>query len=240
MMGFIWRLCLLALFSVHEACADTLEIQASGQKINLVYWAAQSKVQYGGLLIVAGGGPQDGIRVLKRLCRRLSKSGWSVALLNATQSQDKANWTAQLPEALSALRQKNISNLVLLHYGAQLEPLLDYFSKLQQVNGLILLSAFDLKSPKESAALLEKISFPVFDLIGQFDYGTVRRQASLRRKTADSNNYLQVKLPGAAHDYAYTDAMLAAYLHGWMKHLTPKKSLNTLPVSGPPTLRVRN
>ncbi|CDZ76943.1 hypothetical protein BN59_01222 [Legionella massiliensis] len=240
MMRFFLGLCLLAVFSVHEVCAETLEIQASGQKTKLTYWAAQSKIQYGGLLIVAGGEPQDGIRVLKKLCRRLSKSGWSVAFLNAYQLGDKANWTAQLPEALSALRQKNISNLVLLHYGAQLGPLLDYFSKLQQINGLILLSAFDLKSPTESAASLEKIAFPVFDMVGQFDYDTVSRQAALRRKTVHSNNYLQYKLPGAAHDYAYTDAMLAAYLHGWMRHLAPKKTPDNLSAGGPPTLRIRN
>lgn len=233
--------CIILLIA--EAQADGLEIEVKGKKQFLPYWEAQYKTSYGALLIISGSGAKDGLILMTRLGKRLSRLGWSVVLLSINESQDQSGWTTQLPVVLSALRQRNNNNLVVLHYGAKLYSLLDYFAKLQQINGLILLSAFEEEKPKDTSGLIADIRFPVFDLVGQFDYGRVIEQAKVRFKVKPNKKYSQIKFPGAAHDYCYTRKILAAYIHGWMKNLAPRETLNGLSVdstkrfAGPPVLR---
>lgn len=223
MMRLLLGFCLLVVLTIADAKPESLEIQAGGQKISLPYWPAQGKQPHGGILIVEGGAPWDGSRVLYKLAPKLAKLGWSVALLNANQQTDKAAWIMLLPDVLSNLRQKSNTRTVLLHYGAQLHTLVDYFAKPQskQVNGLILLSAFEQMDSKDLLALLQKVPFPVFDIIGQFDYVTVLEQAAVRKKNNQNKRYFQLLFPGAAHDYSYTQKMLTAYMHGWMLKLKP-------------------
>ncbi|ARG96843.1 alpha/beta hydrolase [Legionella micdadei] len=222
-MKLLIRMCILVIFIITESKAENLEIQVNGLKISLTYWSAQNKKAHGGILIIKGDPFWEGFALSPNLAKRFAKLGWSVAILDTNQQQDKLTWIDVLPEALSNLRQKNNQRIVVLYYGAQLKSLLGYFSKLQskQVNGLILLSAFDESSSNETLDMLKKIPFPVFDVVGQFDYSTVLRQATLRRENNHSNQYIALQFPGATHDYLYTRNMLVGYLHGWMKHLRP-------------------
>ncbi|KTC85923.1 DUF3530 family protein [Legionella drozanskii] len=213
-------ICLLVILTISEGKAENLEIQANGQKISLAYWPAQTKKQYGGILIVKEEPFGEGFTISTNLAKRFAKLGWSVAILDA-QQKDRMAWIGQLPDALSNLRQKTNKRIVLLYYGSQLQVLLGYFSKLQakQVNGLILLSAFSEPMAKDEPELLKKIAFPVLDIMGQFDYTPVLNQIAARRKTNQNPQYRVIQLPGATHDYLYNRRMLVAYLHGWMKHL---------------------
>lgn len=220
-MQLLLGFCLLFLLNFSEVKAADLEIVVKDQKIALPYWPYKNKTQLGGVLIVHGGQSDDGLILVDKLGKQLAKFGWSVALLNIKTQAAAVPWIEQLPEALSALRQKDNDRIVLLHYGSELQVLMGYFAKLQskQVNGLILLSAFDQSKDKDSSELLQKLSFPLLDIIGQFDYETVLKQAAVRQQNNQNKEYLYVQLPGGSHDYSYIEKLLLAYLHGWMKKL---------------------
>ncbi|MFC3909165.1 alpha/beta hydrolase [Legionella dresdenensis] len=237
---------LLLLFITWQGTAlaeQTLEIQVKQQKIALPYWKAEHKA-LGGVLIIQGGEPAHGSIFLRSLAGFLAKLEWSVLLLNTQQTGTP--WIEQLPEGLSILRQQKIKRIVVVHYGAQAQQTLEYFNKLQakQVNGLILLSAYDIPLPKEQMMISDKLRFPVFDIAGQFDYPEVLLQMKARvhqqaEQAVENANpeqtvksYQSLIFPGAGHDYAYTRRMLAAYLGGWMSKLTEEK-LAQAPVKPP-------
>ena len=225
-------LSLLVIFSLTAVRADTFETQANGQKAPVNFLPAQGEGQHGGILIVGSGAPWDHSELLPKLGGHFAKLGWSVALLDASQQIDKPTWVESLPEILSTLRQKNNKRTILLYYGSQMHFLLEYFSKPQskQVNGLILLSAFDQFEAKDSVLLLQKLPFPVLDVVAQFDYGTILEQAAVRKKNNQSKSYRQVRFPGAVHDYYHTRRMLSYHLHSWMLNLQPTE------IAGPPVV----
>ena len=184
-MRLFIALVLLVIFSLTEVRADTFGTpQANGQKAPVIFLPAQGEAQHGGILIVGSGAPWDHSELLPKLGEHFARLGWSVALLDASQQIDKPTWVESLPEILSTLRQKNNKRTILLYYGSQMHLILEYFSKPQskQVNGLILLSAFDQLEAKDSILLLQKLPFPVLDVVGQFDYGTILEQAAVRKK----------------------------------------------------------
>jgi len=202
------------------SCAvASLEIQVKQQKIMVPYWKGV-RTPHGGVLIIQGGDPVYGEIFLKSLASYLADSGWSVILLN-TQFQASTPWVDQLPEGLSLLRKQKNNRIIVIHYGNELQTTLGYFTKQQskQVNGLILLSAFDLPIPKETIILSEKIRFPVYDIVGQFDYQDVLLQMQARKEQSTAKQYITMKFPGAQHDYAYTRRLLANFLSGWMLHI---------------------
>ncbi|WP_051131957.1 hypothetical protein [Legionella tunisiensis] len=149
-MQLLLGFCLLLFVNFSGAKAADLEIQVKGQKIMLPYWPATGKQLQGGIVMVQGELANEGFLLLNNLAPQFAQLGWSVLLINPAGQQGSISWIEQLPEALSALRQKVNNRLVLLHYGDQLQIVVDYFSKLQskQVNGLILLSAFDQSEKK--------------------------------------------------------------------------------------------
>lgn len=220
-MQLLLGFCLLLFLNFSGAKAADLEVQVKGQKIILPYWAAAGKQLQGGLVIVQGELANEGFLLVNNLAEQFSQLGWAVILLNSAEQKGSIPLIEQLPEALSALRQKDNKRLVLLHYGDQLQVSVDYFSKLQskQVNGLIFLSAFDQPEKKDLSELLQKITFPMVDLTGQFDYQVVLEQAATRHDSMQNKSYLSTQIPGAEHDYYYTQQLLVAYLHGWMKKL---------------------
>ncbi len=57
------------------------------------------------------------------------------------------------------------------------------------------------------------------DLTGQFDYQLVLEQAATRHDSMQNKSYIATQIPGADHNYYYTQQLLVAYLHGWMKKL---------------------
>lgn len=220
-MQLLLGLCLLFFLNFSVAKAADLEIQVKGQKIMLPYWPATGRQLQGGLVMVQGELANEGFLLLNNLAIQFAKLGWAVLLINSAGQQGSTSWIEQLPEALSALRQKENKRLVLLHYGDQLQLSVDYFNKLQskQVNGLILLSAFDQPVKEDLPKLLRKITFPVVDLTGQFDYQLVLEQAATRHDSMQNKSYITTQIPGADHNYCFARQLLVAYLHGWMKKL---------------------
>lgn len=206
----------LLLFLMQSiAFAEKLDITVNQAKISLPYWKANT-TQYGAVLIVKGGPPQWST-LLAQFAKRLKHTGWSVALLNCNPG-NATPWVDQIPEAISALRQDKNNRIVLVHYGDQLNQSLAYFSKPQakMINGLIMLSAYDDQSnldPKQS------VRFPLYDIAGQFDYDNVLRQMKNRTRVFKQPEYKAIEMPGAQHDYEYSQAMVLSFMHGWMSKL---------------------
>lgn len=204
------------------ATPSGLELQINGKKTSIPFWTAQGAQSHGAILLVQGGPFSDGGYILlSSLAELFAKKGWSVAIFAAGQQGDKTPWIDNLPEAMASLRKKGGDRLVLLHYGDQLKPLIDYFNKPQskRVNGLALLSAFQLVQDKDSDVAIEKIPFPLVDIIGQFDYATVIEQAARREQNKPKQSYIQREIPGANHDYDHQQILVVAYLHAWMMKL---------------------
>ena len=61
--------------------------------------------------------------------------------------------------------------------------------------------------------------FRLFDIAGQFDYDSVLSQIELRGREFKQHNYLSIVMPGAHHEYEYTQKLLLAFIHGWMTKL---------------------
>lgn len=195
--------------------AEQLEIKIDQNSVNLPYWPAR-KEQYGAVLIVQGSEQPQWSELLAGLAKQLAQNGWSVVLLNCTNNS--IPWLEQIPETISTLRKNKNKRIVMIHYGEQLNLSLDYFSKPQSkmINGLVLLSAYDHSSDENTWLSLR---FPIFDVTGQFDYDPIRQQMRLREKEYKRKNYLAVEIPGADHDYEYSQQLLVAYVHGWMAKL---------------------
>ncbi|KTD47112.1 ATPases involved in biogenesis of archaeal flagella [Legionella rubrilucens] len=210
---------LLGFLLIARAEVSTLEINVNQKKVALPYWAPDMKSK-GGVVILFGDPPVYGIQFGKSLAEQLAKRGWSAVVVTADSGTGKDSWIDQVPEALAALRQKNNNRMMVVHYGNKLRVTLDYFSKPQskKVNGLILISAYDKPEQKDILDLLEKVNFPTMDIVGQFDYGFVLKQAKERRNQVGGaeKNYQNLTMPGARHQYWYAIPMLVAYLNGWM------------------------
>jgi len=215
----------LSLFNA--SFAEDLEIKVNQKSIKLPYWPAQ-KLNYGGVIVVRGGDPVQWSESLAHLSQLLAQNGWSTVLLNCNPEID-VPWLSQLPEAISILRQNKNKRIVLIHYGEQLNMTLDYFSKPQgkTINGLVLLSAQD---DKESTVKPETLRFPIFNIEGQFDYENVKDQFTARNKALLSPTYSAREIPGADHDYTYTQELLVSFLTGWMLRI-PESTVSAPPIN---------
>jgi hypothetical protein len=196
--------------------ADKLNITVDQSTISLPYWQAK-KIHYGAVIIVRGGQQPEWSQLLADFAKQLARTGWSSVLLNCDKGTTLP-WIDQIPEVISTLRQNKNRRIILIHYGEQLNQSLDYFSKPQSkmINGLVMLSAYDLDNKSDSSV---KLRFPLFDIAGQFDYDMVLSQMQYRGKEFKDRNYMAVEMPGAQHDYEYSKKLLVAYIHGWMAKL---------------------
>ena len=150
-----------------------------------------------------------------------------MVLLNCTN--DKViPWIDQLPKVISTLRQDNNTRIVLVHYGDQLNQSFEYFSKPQSkmVNGLVMISAFDGRNARKATP---RLRFPLFDIAGQFDFNEVLNQMSERKKDFKQQKYLSIEMPGAHHDYEYSEKLLLSFVHGWMSNL-PASEIHSPPI----------
>ncbi|CCD06397.1 TPA: DUF3530 family protein [Legionella pneumophila] len=215
-MNQIKWIVLLFCFVVSNVFADKLDITVDQKKIILPYWLSRP-VSYGAVIIVSGGETAQWSLLLEQFAKGLSRNGWSVVLLNCTKN-NSIPWINQLPEVISTLRQNNNKRIVLVHYGDQLNLALEYFSKPQSkmINGLVMLSAYDLNRNLQK---VPRLRFPLFDIVGQFDYDMVRQQRKSREEKFKENSYLAIDIPGATHDYQYSQQLLLAFVHGWMAKL---------------------
>lgn len=193
--------------------AGELAIKHDGKTINVPYWPASEKQPHYGAVILAHGGAAEWSELLAHIAARLGRIGWSAVLLNC-DADNSDTWVEQIPGVISTLRQNKNYRIVLIHYGEQLQPTIDYFTKPQakMINGLILLSAFN--EPQEST--IPALRFPLFDITGQFDYDKVANQAAERKQQLQQRSYTLVEIPGAAHDYEYSRNLLVSFIHGWM------------------------
>lgn len=215
-------------FSLLNLCfADELEIKLNQKSVKLPYWPA-ARLNFGGVIIVRGGQPIQWSEPMANLAKILAQDGWSTVLLNVSPDID-GPWLSQVPEAISSLRQNKNKRIVLIHYGAELNMTLDYFSKPQgkTINALVLLSAYD---EKESTVKPETLRFPIFDLDGQFDYEPIQAQFSARNQSFKSATYTQMQIPGADDEYNYSLDLLASFLTGWMLRI-PESTVSAPPIS---------
>lgn len=227
--------CVLLLMLPMTYASKTLEIDVNQQKVALPYWSPLKKTK-GGILVIYGDKPIYGQVLGEDLGQHLADLGWTVVLINAQSDKQDDKWVDQIPEALAALRMKENNRLIVIHYGEKLFLSLDYFAKPQskQVNGLVLLSAYDDPVKKESLELLGKLSFPTYDITGQFDYEEVAEQAKSRREAnSQDSDYRVLLIPGARHQYLYALRTVAIYLHGWMLKL-PQNEPAKPPIVAPP------
>ncbi|MCE3045833.1 alpha/beta hydrolase family protein [Legionella sp. 16cNR16C] len=216
---------LLFLFQPQAVLADDhIKINVNQEEIELPFWEARQKETKGGIILLQGGKPAGGAEFSRKLADSLAKAGWSVTLLNS-DLRVKTPWIEQLPEAMSTLRQRNSNRLIMIHYGDELDLSLNYFSKPQskQVNGLVLLSAFQSKPDEKTTreTLGKGLRFPVYEIYAQFDYEAVKhsaQQLKLQLKKAGSRSF---QVPGSSHDYYYSTDLLKNYLNGWMSRLNP-------------------
>lgn len=201
--------------------AGQLGIKVNKVSIALPYWEAK-KTQYGAVVIVKGGEQPQWSPLLAHFAKQLSQYGWSVVLLNCNKNVT-IPWISQLPPAIGALRKAKNNRIILLHYGDQLTQSLDYFSKPQAkgINGMILLSAFD--DQKNINPQTSSFRFPLFDIVGQFDYDWIVDQMLERGTQYKRPNYLALEVPGAQHDYEYSRDILLSFVHGWMIKLPESK-----------------
>lgn len=215
-MNQLLTIILFCFFLIPSSFSADLEIKVNQKPIKLPYWPAHDPI-HGGVIIVRGGMPVQWSDFLANFAKLLADNGWSTVLLNCSPEVTEP-WINQLPEAISTLRQEKNKRIVLIHYNEELNTTLDYFSKPQgkMINGLILLSAFDLKSTTIAASALR---FPVFDVVGQFDYDNVESQIAERKEQFKSPTYRFKEIPGADHEYAYAGELLASFLNGWMLRL---------------------
>lgn len=181
------------------------------------YWSAIKK-HYGAVILVKGGSQTYWSQFLAHIAEQLAVSGWSVVLLNCI-SDTNVPWIKQLPEVINVLRQHKNKRITLIHYGDQLSQTLEYFSKPQakMINGLVMVSAYD--DEEHSLNNPPKFRFPLFDVAGQFDYDDVLTQMEQRQIEFKKNNYRAVEMPGAHHDYQYSQELLLSFVHGWMAKL---------------------
>lgn len=217
-MNYFARIAVLFFLITSAPRADVLEIKIQPSIIvNLPYWPANSN-HYGAVLLVRGGEQfASPPFLLTNFADQLSQYGWSVVLLNCNEDRS-IPWIEQLPKTISVLREANNKRIILVHYGEQLNQSLEYFGKPQSkmINGLVMLSAYDEQPNLEK---MPSLRFPLFDIAGQFDYDAVLYQMEMRGKGFRHNNYLAVEMPGAHHDYQYSQQMLLAFIHGWMAKL---------------------
>jgi hypothetical protein len=221
---------LSALFFYSFSFAADLEIKVNQKPVKLPYWSA-TPPNKGGVIIIRGGEPGEVSEALNHLANLLANNGWSTVILNGN-AKSTDPWLAQLPEAISALRQDKNKRIVVIHYGEQLNMTLDYFSKPQGkgINGLILLSAYDVEDTKVKP---ESIHLPIFDVVGQFDYDDVLSQEDARAKLFRSPTYLSMEFPGANHDYNYGQDSLVSFLSGWMINI-PDTEVSEPPIKPKP------
>lgn len=226
MMLFL-RILTFFLFCSALGFAADLEIKVDQKSIKLPYWP-NSKLQYGGVIIINGTTPTQWSDALSHLAELLAQNGWSTVLLNVNP-EVKVPWIKQVPEAIGALRKDKNKRIVLIHYGQQLNITLDYFSKPQAkgINGLVLLSATD---DKPITAKPSSFRFPLFDIDGQFDYEDVQSQMKARSTTFESATYLSLEIPGANNQYDYTQELLVSFLTGWMLKI-PESSVAAPPLN---------
>lgn len=202
--------------------AGDIKISVNQEQITLPFWEAPHTPGKGGIILLQGGKPAGGSAFSKRLAAELAASGWSVVLLNS-DPQVKTPWLEQLPEVMSTLRQHSSKRLIMIHYGDEVELSLDYFFKPQskQVNGLILLSAFQSKPlPQKEKGPGGILRFPVYEIYGQFDYEAVKQNVRQFQQQLDRKPPSKIlQIPGGSHDYDYSTPLLSNYLNGWMSHL---------------------
>ncbi|MCW8449932.1 hypothetical protein [Legionella quinlivanii] len=203
---------------------DRIKINVNQEEITLPFWEARQKEVKGGIILLQGGKPAGGSEFPRKLAASLAKAGWSVALLNS-DLKVKTPWIEQLPEAMSTLRQKNSKRLIMIHYGGELDLSLNYFGKPQskQVNGLVLLSAFQSQPVEETTKdeLGKGLRFPVYEIYAQFDYEAVKHSAQQLKLKLEKTRSRSFQVPGSSHDYYYSTDLLKNYLNGWMSRLHP-------------------
>ncbi len=221
-MYYILRLFFIFFLVISTAYTEQLEIKLNGKSIKLPYWSAL-KDPHGAIVLIHGGEQPQWSTFLEYVAKHLSDYGWSTVLLNCEQDSPES-WIKELPEAINTLRQQKNNRIVVIHYGEQVNQTLAAFDKQAGIEGLILLSAYDLSQAGEKKDDKKiELKVPLFDIAGQFDYGAVLEQMNERKKAFAQSKYTSMNVPGANHDYEYNESMVVSFLSGWMLKLSENK-----------------
>jgi len=208
----------LAGLSLFANAQKSIELNIEGKKCQASFQPNQFKTSRGSLLLIAS---QDSL-LLNVLQRSLAQYGWS-SLRLLMKEHCRLN---QLPEAIRYLRKQQNKRSLVLYYGKGLNDFLQYFQKdkRKQLNGLVLLSAYDIPQDTRKTVPMTEVKLPVFDVIGQFDYERVKHQWRERKlQMQDKKRYSSLELVGSNHDYSESKQALVNWLAGWMKkQLSPR------------------
>ena len=212
LQGKMFLFIALAGLSFVATAQNTIELNIEGKKCQASFQPNQFKTSRGSLLLIAS---QDSL-LLNALQRSLAQYGWSSLRL----LMNKHCRLNQLPEAIRYLRKQQNKRSLVLYYGKRLNDFLQYFQKdkRKQLNGLVLLSAYDIPSDTRKSVAMTEMKLPIFDVVGQFDYDSVRRQWQARKQQMHGQkHYYPLELLGADHEYAESRQALTNWLVGWMK-----------------------
>ena len=143
-MYYILRAVLAFFLIISSAQAEQFEVKLNGKSIQLPYWSAL-KDPHGAIVVVHGGEQAQWSDFLEFAAKHLSDYGWSTVLLNCDQGSTEP-WVKALPEVINTLRQQKNNRIVVLHYGEQVGQTLAAFDKQGGIEGLVLLSAYDLSN----------------------------------------------------------------------------------------------
>jgi acyl-CoA-binding protein len=221
-MYYILRIVLAFFLIISTPYAEQLEIKLNGKSIKLPYWSAL-KDPHGAIVVIHGSEQAQWSDLLEYAAKHLSDYGWSTVLLNCDPGSTDP-WVKALPETINTLRQQKNNRIVVIHYGDQVTQTLMTFDKQASIEGLVLLSAYDLSraDDKKDDKKVE-LKVPLFDIAGQFDYAAVLEQMKERQREFAQNKYISMKVPGANHDYEYNQSMVVSFISGWMLKLSENK-----------------
>ncbi|WP_242602494.1 alpha/beta hydrolase [Legionella rowbothamii] len=221
-MYYILRIVLVFFFIISTSNAEHLEIKLNGKSIKFPYWSAL-KDPHGAIVVINGGEQAQWSDFLEYVAKNLSDFGWSTVLLNCDSGSTEP-WVKALPETINTLRQQKNNRIVVIHYGEQAAQTLTAFDKQAGIEGLVLLSAYDLSKAEDKKDDKKiELKVPIFDIAGQFDYAAVLEQMQERKRDFAQNKYTSMKVPGANHDYEYNQPMVVSSISGWMLKLTENK-----------------
>ena len=218
-----------------QSADEVVELQADGLSFIGLYRETPLPVKQGGTIILHDLSQNpDSPNVVRPLRTKLPDSAWdtlSVQLPIPSQDSSTEDYEALLTQALPRINaaigffaSKNNSNLVLVGHGFGAAAAARFLSEApnDNIQALALISMNDLNQSKFSA--LEKISVPTLDVYGSEDLGQIRNNAENRKRAitqkARNNNFRQVSLEGADHNYVGLEPSLLNIIRAWFgKHV---------------------
>ena len=214
-------------------------LDQAGDRFLAIYLQQVTDRPRGAAIIVHGmGGHPDWPQVIAPLRLRLPAGGWATLSLQmpvlepgealAGYGDTITQAGNRIRTAVTYLREKGFSNVVLVGYGFGASIGACYLvgsgGGIQAFAG-IGMQSYDFLNPRvDLDACLARIDIPVLDLYGGRDLDSVLRQAPNRRLEARKLNkdlYQQIVIEDANHYYTGLEDVLARRISDWLDQSVP-------------------